>query len=390
MLGKSIKSIPLLMKGIFIKLEYEFNAYKYVNVSFLQGRCRGIICPRDHYTLENQCVPLYDNLRGLDINIRIQMTPNLPIPGRMSKDFEDSLKNMADKVLSDVVQLQRRQVSLWKLPRSDQNPTPYYLLDIFLFSPSNVIQFSAAIEQAKQYLRTLQEEVNHAVLKPPNIKLGIQFKHGLERGRNSYIDVMNGKTLKPLMGKGWSLIEPGPYMAISDVNWCYRTAFGLSEIEDYIKFIRVNSTDIIAPLDQYDLYQDQIYLCIDLFIENKNAEEVFDINQEVKSAADSNSGVSEGLVIDSERGLILTVSVIAVILLLVIRYRVKHAKAEKRSEEPVESSNAPGGIELNVINNLNTSDIIKLNVTEFENNRNKEVAKEDKPSDISAADTKPK
>ena len=318
------------------------------------------------------------------------MTPNLPIPGHISKDFEDSLKNMADKVLSDVVQLQRRQVSLWKLPRSDQNPTPYYLLDIFLFSPSNVIQFSAAIEQAKQFLRTLQEEVNHALPKPPNIKLDIQFKHGLERRRNSYIDVMNGKTLKPLMGKGWSLIEPGPYMAISDANWCYRAAFGFNEIEEYIKFIRVNSTDIIAPLDQYDLYQDQIYLCIDLFIENKNAEEVFDINQDVKSAADSNIGVAEGLVIDSERGLILTVSVIAVILLLVIRYRVKHAKAEKRSEEPVESNNAPGDIELNVINNLNTSDIIKLNVTEFENNRNKEVAKEDKPSDTSAADTKPK
>ena len=304
----------------------------------------------------------------------------------MSKDFVDSLKNVADKALNDTVELERRQVSLWKLPRSDKNPTPCYLLDIFLFSPSNVIQFSAAIEQTKQFKFALQEEVKRAVPRPPNIKLNIQFKHGLHRKRNAYIDVMQDKTLKPLMGKGWSLIEPGPYMAISDVNWCYRAAVGFSEIEDYIKFIRVTSTDVIAFLDQYDLYEDQRYLCIDLFIEQKNVNGYFDINREVKAAADNDSAVSKE--IDAERGLILTVSVIAVILLLVILYRVKHAKTKKRSLRPVESNYAPEDIELNDVNNVNTSDNIKLNIAEFEKNRNNVFVQGNKTSDNHAVETK--
>ena len=347
---------------------------------FLQGRCREIICPRDHYTVENQCVPLYDTLKGLDINIRIQITPSIAIPDGISKDFVDGLKNVTDKALSDAVELQRRQFSVWKLPLSGENPEPYYLLDIFLFSPSNVLKFSDVIVQTKQFLLVLQEEIKRTVPLPPNIKLVCQFKHGLERKRNAYIDVMTGKTLKPLMEKGWSLIEPGPYMIISDVNWCYRAAFGFDEIEDYLKFIRVKAMDIIAFVDQYDLYKDNIYICIDRFIAKKHAEEEFDITQEVKTTADKNSGVSEEVVIDSERVLILTVSVIVVIILLVIRYRVKHAKAEKRSEESVESNNAPGDIELNVIHNLNTTDNLSLNATEYENNRNKLFAQGTKTS----------
>ena len=98
---------------------------------FFHGRCRGIICPRDHFVVDNQCEPLNDTVKGLDINIRIQITPSQTIPDDISEEFVDDLKNMTDKALNDTVCLVRRQISLWYLSRSNANPTEYYMLDIY-------------------------------------------------------------------------------------------------------------------------------------------------------------------------------------------------------------------------------------------------------------------
>ena len=96
-------------------------------------------------------MPLNDTVIGLDINIRIQITPSQTIPDDILEEFVDGLKNMTDKALNDTVRRVRRQVSLWYLPRSNANPTEYYMLDIFLFSLSNIISYSAAVEQIRQF-----------------------------------------------------------------------------------------------------------------------------------------------------------------------------------------------------------------------------------------------
>ena len=91
-------------------------------------------------------MPLYDTVKGLDLNIQIEITPSQTIPDDISEVFVDNIKQMTDKALSDVVRLERRQVSLWYLPRSNANSKEYYLLNVFLYSPSNVIKYSATVE----------------------------------------------------------------------------------------------------------------------------------------------------------------------------------------------------------------------------------------------------
>ena len=315
--------------------------------------------------MADQCVPLYDTVKGLDLNIKIEITPSQAIPDDIAEVFVDSLKKMADKALSDAVHLKRRQVSLWYLPRSYGNPTEYYLLDVFLFSPSNVIKYSAAIEQIKQFLFIMKTGVNMAVLESSNIKLNFQFKHGLRQRTDKYLDMSNGRTLEPRMEKEWTLTIPVPHMTISEVNWCFRTVFELTEIEVLGDYIRVKSTDVLVFIDQTDSLQTQMYICIDMFIKQRNVEEDFQINQEEKSPTDDDGDeddddditLSGEIVVDSERGLILTVSLIAFIVLLGILYRVKSAKAKKQIEQSARLYQPPSDfVELNVISDLNIND----------------------------------
>ena len=59
-------------------------------------------------------------------------------------------------------------------------------------------------------------------------------------------------------------------------------------------------------------------ICIDLFIKQRNVEEDFQINQEEKTPTDvdNDTPLSGEIVVDSKKGLILTVSMIAGIVLL--------------------------------------------------------------------------
>ena len=328
---------------------------------FFQGRCRGIICPRDHYVVDNQCLPLYDTVKGLDINIRIQIIPSQTIPDDISEEFVDGRKKMTDKALNDTVCLVRRQISLWYLPRSNANPTEYYMLDIFLFSPSNVIQYSAAVEQIRQFFLKLKTEVKLAIFEQTNIELYFQFKHGLKQMRDKYLDTSNGKTLKPLMEKGWSLKYQGPHITISEVNWCFRAAFDFSEIEDPGSgYMIVKSTNIIAFNDQCEVHLNHIYLCVDLLGVQRHVhvEEDFNIIQEEITPSDYDNDISGESVVDSARGLVMTMSVVAVIVLLVILYRGKQAMARKQSEESARSNQPTDFVELNVINDPNNADHI--------------------------------
>ena len=319
-------------------------------------------------------MPLFNTLKGVDLNIQIQITPSQTIPDDISEAFVDNLKQVAYKVLTDIVQLERHQVSLWYLPHSNVNPTEYYLLDVFLFSPSNVIEYSAVIGKIKQFFLKMKTGAKLAILEPSNINLNVQFKHGLELRRNEYKDISNGQTLEPLMEKEWTFMYLGPFKTISEVNWCFRTVFDLSEIEHFKLYIRVKSTDTFVFMDQLDYKQGKFYLCIDLFIEFKRVEEDSQIIREGKPSSDDDKDITTETDDDSERGLIAIVSLPAVILLLVILYKVKNAMTKKQLEESTRSNHSPSDfVELNVINNLSTAtaDHMRMNDKDDENHTNR-------------------
>ena len=310
-------------------------------------------------------MPLYDTLEGLDIHIQIQITPSQPIPTGISQVFQEELKQMTSNMLRDIIPLERRQVSLWYMPRYDRTQTEYYVLNVFLFSQSNIIDYSAAVEQTKEFLLKLKSDVKLAVLEPMNIELDFQFKHGLTLARKDIKDKINGKSLKPLMEFGWVLMEPRPYITISEVNWCFKAAFSRAELDDYRIFIRVQSTDVIVFSDQFESEDGQFYICVDHFVKHQRVEDDKADNPRVKqekAPAENDVAVfDEEVVVDSERGLILALSAIAVILVLVILKRVRKAKAEQQIQEPASSDKQPSDdIELDVINNQQKDDHLWL------------------------------
>ena len=311
-------------------------------------------------------MPLYDTLKGLDLHLQIQVTPSQAIPGDISDNFQNNLKQMAVEILDETVHLERRQFSLWYLPRSKANPTQYYLLDVYLFSPSNVIGYSAAVGQIKLFISKLKSTLKLAFLVPLNIKLEFQFKHGLELRRNQYTDMTNGKTLQPLMEKGWALTTPGPNIAISEANWCFRAVFDrVSELEDHRVYIRVKAGDHILFRDQYDKQQDLIYICIDLFVEQQNTENYTPTIKDIPEPVNDDNTLSKEIVVDSEKGLILIISIIAIILLLGILYRKKNAKERQRSEDSSMSNQTQDCLELNVIGIHNSEGNMELNGSEI-------------------------
>ena len=155
---------------------------------------------------------------------------------------------------------------------------------------------------------------------------------------NKYIDMSSSETLEPLMKKGWKLMIPMPYMIVSDVNWCFRTDFDDTEIEMLGAHIFwVKSADIFVHIGQYDILRTKtkmlMYLCIDLFIdESQVKEDPPNIPEEI-SPDDNDSDLSGEITVASERGLILAGTLIAVILLLVILYKVKKAAVRKQTED---------------------------------------------------------
>ena len=203
---------------------------------------------------------------------------------------------------------------------------------MFFFSPNNVFKFSVAIEQIKGFFHNMKTKAKLPVLESLNFK----FKHGLVQRRDKYTDMENGETLQPLMEKGWKLITSGPYMTVSDVNWCFRTDFDDTEIEMLESDIFwVKPADIYVNYGQYDIsppkippYISVIYLCIGMFIdESQVKEDVLNIPKE-GPPRDKGAALSEEITVNSERGLILTVTLIAVILLLVILYKVKQTNGK--------------------------------------------------------------
>ena len=299
-------------------------------------------------------MPLYATLKGLDLHLQIQITPSQAIHGTIFEVFVEQLKDTADNVLRDTVRLEQRQVSLWYLPRSKANPTMYYLLDVYLFNPSNVIGYSAAVGQIKQFFLKLKT-IKLAVLEPSKIKLNFQFKHGVKQRRNAYKDMSNDETLKPLMEKEWTLMNPAPYVTISELNWCLRATFDPSDIEFLGDFIRVRSTDILMYIDQIDTLPNQLYLCVDLFIHPRNIKEDLHINKEEKIQLDDAGRANDDADGDSERGFIVAVTLVALILLLFILYKRKNTLKRRQTEESNRSDQTPTDyVELKVINNGNS------------------------------------
>ena len=242
----------------------------------LQGRCRRITCPRDHYISNNKCVPLYQRITGMELNVKIDISPIDKIPKTFSSAVLEELRNIVNTSLSKYVTLQPRKIAVWYGPKLSKNPDKYYMFDIFLNNSSDTIEYSTAVTEIRAFFNNLKTHKSIALSNGAEIGIEIKFNHRLIQKFGEYKDISlpNDGNLQVLVGKTSKSNDPVPNMLISNVNWCYRVPFKIfhdNEVEMIgAKVYAVKDVDITVYQHQYDQangFNDHyLYLCLDLFI----------------------------------------------------------------------------------------------------------------------------
>ena len=131
MLGKNELPYAIGMDVVCYTRDY----VKYLCLMFvLQGRCRRVICPRDHYKSNDKCVPLYKRMTGMELNVKIDISPIDKIPRKFFSDVLERLRYIVNTSLSRNVSLQPRKIAVWYGPNLSKAPNKYFMFDIFLFN----------------------------------------------------------------------------------------------------------------------------------------------------------------------------------------------------------------------------------------------------------------
>ena len=145
----------------------------------LQGRCRRVICPRDHYESNNKCLPLYRSITGVDINVKIEISPNDAILKNLSSYVLNKLRKILNTSLAKYVTLQSREITVWYGPKRSKVRDKYYMFDIYLFNSSNTIDFVASIKEIRAFYNNLRTHDSIHVLNGDEIQIEINFNQRL-------------------------------------------------------------------------------------------------------------------------------------------------------------------------------------------------------------------
>ena len=245
----------------------------YVVLFYAQGTCREVICPRHHYLRQSQCVPLFDTLSGLDIHVKIQVTPDRLITKDIAAEFEGKLKDMVDKILKKTVSLHVRDMIFMYLPNKDKNGKIYYLSDMYLYNTTGKIKFSQAIADIKWFFREMNSQGLPKLSNGINIGLKIEFAHKIQmQPLGAIIDLSNGKSLIIMEKTAWMKGGGRPDYEITNVQWCYRIGFSFSEVKQLVLGWHVYEIPSNPPVTVYeseiesDTINRKIYICIDLIV----------------------------------------------------------------------------------------------------------------------------
>ena len=229
-----------------------------------------MICPRHHYLKQNQCVPLFDTLSGLDIHVKIQITPDRVITNDVAAEFEGKLKDMVNNVLKKTVSLQVRDIFIMYLQNKERNGKMYYLFDMYLYNSTGKIKFSQAIAEIKGFFSGMASQALQKLSNGMNIVLKIGFAHKIKLSKRSILDLSNGKSLTLMKKTAWGQRISRPKFEITNVHWCYRTGFSFTEVKVFgrrVYEMPSNPPGIVYETEiEEDPVSHMIYICIDFVV----------------------------------------------------------------------------------------------------------------------------
>ena len=213
-----------------------------------------------------KCIPLYNTLTGLDINLKIKVTPEQYVHGKAAKEVAKELKLRVSALLTNLMSLQTRDITVWFLPKIDEKTTRSFLLDIFVYNVSKKVKYNRAVLELHDFFNAIKSLNSIQISKETTLRVTYKIGHKLD------YDNQLGN-LYHLMGDGSKRYSKSNHLTISDVNWCIRTEFTADEVERLGRNVyRVKKTNTLLYNDQYDIdtIQDQsrMYTCVDYFVDD--------------------------------------------------------------------------------------------------------------------------
>ena len=323
-----------------------------------------MICPRYHYLRENQCVPLFDTLSGLELNVKIQVTPDREIGDNIAPEFETKLTDMLKHIWKKSGSLRVRNIFVMYLLNKQRNRKIYYVFNTYLYSSTGEIRFNEAIKDTKSLFTEMKRQVMLPLSNGINVGLKTEFAHKISAIQRSFVDLSNGNSLIVMKKLAWEQRTRRPVFEISETHWCYRAGFSLKEIKfTGINIIKINpSVTVYSTEFDFDIRTENIFICIDLLVTPINAE---DIRPASEPEADSDNDIDEaneesGGVI----GTLIVCSVVVFVLFVIFCIVGVVAKRKTNTGLPTEQSTnrfdtntdqLPEQIEINMRHGLPTA-----------------------------------
>ena len=304
--------------------------FRKFTVLSLQTTCREVLCPRDHYNKGGRCIPLYNILSGISLNIKLEIMPSLKIAKADRLEFANTLKYLVNSSLEQTTSLHSRHLSLWYLPRSDMNQDEFYFLNMFLSGPNGVVKYDKSVKEIHDFYNDLKTK---SKLKHKNgLDVTLQYKFGNRVLVGKPVtSLLGGVSLVPLLENGWHLTQAGPWMTISESNWCYRTVIMRNETEFVAKnVLMIKQANIQLFRDQFERNHLEYYICLDLL--HASIDKTLNAPSTVlekRPATGRESDVTDDTPWFSNKITVMAIFILAMILLSIVFCKIKANRSKK-------------------------------------------------------------
>ena len=323
----------------------------------LQGRCRKLLCPRDHYMEKGRCIPLYNRITGMGVNLEIKITPPQSIQDAETKQVAEAIFSAVNSTLEKCVSLQYRDITAWYLAKNRGKTVRCYLFDIKLFNVNQEFLFDGAIKDLNNFFHELESD--NTILISNGIKYEVQYEigHGIQTGVKGKSDLRYPADgyFRLLIGGDQNIPGPKNYLTLTDLYWCIRVEILSNELERLDRFVfRVNQTGTLLFNDQFDMKFNSesfgLHTCINYFVDD-SVKELIALKRTpnlVNLAVSDSDAPAVGeeddeFTLDKGLATLAAVIVIAVICIFVFKFRLSAKKRQLQSvehtQEGIDSSN---------------------------------------------------
>ena len=213
-----------------------------------------MLCPRDHYLNNGDCLPLYNKLEGLGTHFLISIKTSRQIKKSENGEFILKLQQFFYVSLNTTLTPSICHTSIWYLPKLKSKPnTGYYILSVSL-NGTNDSMFGEIVQQVRNFWTTLTSKTSIKLTNSSSVTLSFEFAHQTVQFKRNVMDVATGMYLRALVGSHLPGSKCGVCKEVSDRNWCYHTILNDREIKSIAHtHIVLNGSDKVLFSPQFDI-----------------------------------------------------------------------------------------------------------------------------------------